>query len=196
MPWLFIAKQNGATGLWSQKKWKSRTWSWLAEHLKQMASWWARANKLLEHCFFTCFSIFNFWEFFAVAMFTKRFWLLTHHFTPCRSLLQGEQVDLRYDFHKQFQRFSVIFDWTRNGGNFHISHSATLAEWLSGCSSDSGRVAEWLSGWVAEWLIGWVADWLLQPLWLSGLVAAPATLAEWQSGWVAAAESSINEMDG
>ena len=47
-----------------------------------------------------------------------------------------------------------------------------MAEWLSGWSSHSGRVAEWLSGWsshsgrVAEWLSGWfsssgrVAEWL------------------------------------
>ena len=78
---------------------------------------------------------------------------------------------------------------------------ATLAEWLSGCSSHSGRVAEWVSGSsshsarVAEWLLqplcqsglsAWVpatlAEWLLQQLWESGWVAAPATLAEWLSG--------------
>ena len=68
---------------------------------------------------------------------------------------------------------SITSDWTRNGGNFHPSHSATqplwVTEWLSGCSSHSGRVTEWL----------------LQPLWQSGWVAAPATLgrvAEWLSG--------------
>ena len=72
---------------------------------------------------------------------------------------------------------------------------ATLAEWLSGCSSHSGSVAEWLSGSssrsgrVAEWLLqplwesGWVAEWLLQPLCQSGWVAAPATA--WLMGWVA-----------
>ena len=61
-----------------------------------------------------------------------------------------------------------MLDWTRNGGNFHISHSATqplwqsgwVAEWLSGCSSHSGRVTEWLSGCSSH--SGRMAEWLLQ----------------------------------
>ena len=68
------------------------------------------------------------------------------------------------------------------------SHSATqplwVTEWLSGCSSDCGRVAEWL----------------LQPLWQSGWVAAPATLAatvaEWLSGWVAASATLAEWLSG
>ena len=51
----------------------------------------------------------------------------------------------------------------------------TLGEWLSGCSSHSSRVAEWLSGSshssrVAEWLSGCSSHSgrLLQPLWQSG----------------------------
>ena len=71
----------------------------------------------------------------------------------------------------------ALFDWTRNGGNFHISHS--------------GRVAApaTLAATVAEWLSGWVPEWLRQSLWQSGWVAAPATLAEWLSGWVPAWQS-------
>jgi len=49
-----------------------------------------------------------------------------------------------------------------------LSGTHTLAEWVSGCGSvsHSGRVAEWLSGWVSH--SGRVAEWLLQPLWQSG----------------------------
>ena len=103
------------------------------------------------------------------------------------------------------------------------SHSATqpLTEWR-GCSTHSGRVAEWLllsgwhpatlaewlSGWVAapatlaEWLSGWsshsgrVAEWLLQLLWQSGWVADPATLAEWLSGWVAPPATLAERLSG
>ena len=66
--------------------------------------------------------------------------------------------------------------------NFHISHSATLAEWLSGCSSHSGSDC----GRMAEWLSGRVAEWLLQPLWQSGYVAECllGRVAEWLSGCV------------
>ena len=68
-----------------------------------------------------------------------------------------------------------------------------VAEWLSGCSSHSGRVAEWLLQLL--WQSGWVADPATLAEWLSGWVATPATVAERLSGWVAAAESSANEMD-
>ena len=82
-----------------------------------------------------------------------------------------------------------------------VAGAATLAEWLGGCSTHSGRVAEWLSGWVVEWLLQllWQSGWVAAPAtlaeWLSGWVAPPATVAERLSGWVAAAESSANEMD-
>ena len=51
-----------------------------------------------------------------------------------------------------------------NGGNFHISHSATLAEWLSVWVAAPATLAEWLSGWVEQPLrqSGWVAEWLRQ----------------------------------
>ena len=81
-----------------------------------------------------------------------------------------------------------------------IFTSATQPLWQSGCSSDCGRVAEWLlqplwqSGWVAEWLLqplwqrlwqnGWVAEWLRQPLlaeWLSGCSSHSGRVAEWLS---------------
>ena len=60
-----------------------------------------------------------------------------------------------------------------------LSHS----EWLSGCSSHSGRVAAPAT--LAAWLSGWVAPPAALAEWLSGWVAAPATLGEWLSGWVA-----------
>ena len=59
-----------------------------------------------------------------------------------------------------------------------LSHSGRVAEWLSGWLLQP----LWRSGWVAECLSVWVAEWLLQPLWQSGWVAASATLAEWLSG--------------
>ena len=53
------------------------------------------------------------------------------------------------------------FDWTRNGGNYHPSHSATQPLSQSGWTQplcQSGWLVqplwEWLSGWVAEWLSG------------------------------------------
>jgi len=68
-----------------------------------------------------------------------------------------------------------------------LSHSATqplwAAEWLSGWSSLSGRVAEWLSGWsshsgrVAEWLSGWSSH--------SAAATQPLSHSERLTGWVA-----------
>ena len=81
-----------------------------------------------------------------------------------------------------------------------VARPATLAEWLSGCSTHSGRAT--LSGWVAEWLSGCsshsgrVAEWLSGCSSYSGRVAEWLIQPLWQSGWVAPPATVAERLSG